>query len=160
MCLRVQKHCISKCAPGISIQELYYVMMRKIGDEVSQFGLIDRKEFESVAKPNESSFKDPLPTFYLNKLTQFCPHDVGHYLGLDVHDCPEVSKMVKLEPNMVVTIEPGIYIQPNDESVPRKFRGIGIRIEDDIVVTENGCDVLSKKCPKEIEDIEILKNNS
>ena len=157
-CLNVQKHCINNCAPGISIQKLYYLMMRKLGDELSQIGLIERSEHESYVKPNEPE-TNPLPISYLRKLTNFCAHDVGHYLGLDVHDCPEVSKQNDLEPNTVITIEPGIYIKPNDENVPLRYRGIGIRIEDDIVVTDTGCQVLSDKCPKEIDDLEKILNN-
>lgn len=128
-----------------------------MADNLSAYGLLDRKEFEEVAKPNKSRTDDSLPLFYLQKVSKFCPHDVGHYLGLDVHDCTEVSKLIKLETNMVITIEPGIYIQPNDKSVSPRFRGIGIRIEDDVVVTENGCEVLNYNCPKEIDEIENIK---
>ena len=157
MCLNIQKHCIEQCRPGLSIMDLYYTMMRKMGDELSLGGLLDRKEFETVARINEAKPNDPLPSFYLRKLANFCPHDVGHYLGLDVHDSPEVSKHIKLAPSSVITIEPGIYVQANDESVPARYRGIGIRIEDDVVITQNGCEVLSEQCPKEIDDIEKLK---
>lgn len=158
-CLNVQKHCIKNSAPGISIQKLYYLMMRKLGDELSNLGLIERKEHESFVRPEDAETA-PLPMHYLKKLSNFCAHDVGHYLGLDVHDCPEVSKHVELEPNMVITIEPGIYIRPDDESVPAKYRGIGIRIEDDVVITDSGCEILSDKCPKEIDQIEniLMKN--
>lgn len=131
--------------------------MRKMADDLSAHGLLDRKEFETIARQSESRSDDALPSFYLRKIAKFCPHDVGHYLGLDVHDCPEVSKLIRLEPNSVITIEPGIYINSNEQSVPPRFRGIGIRIEDDVVVTENGCEVLSKNCPKEIDDIEKLR---
>lgn len=156
-CLNIQKYCINKCAPGISIQQLYFTMMRKMAEELTNLNLLDKNEYDSIIKPTDLH-TDPLPGYYLRKLTKFCPHDVGHYLGLDVHDCPEVSKLIELEPNMVITIEPGIYVKSNDESVPYKYRGIGIRIEDDVVITENGCDILSKMCPKEITDIEKLKN--
>ncbi len=61
-----------------------------------------------------------------------------------------------LAPGMVLTIEPGIYVAPDDESVDEKWRGIGIRIEDDVVVTQDGCDVLTKDVVKEIADIEAL----
>jgi Xaa-Pro aminopeptidase len=57
---------------------------------------------------------------------------------------------------MVITIEPGIYINEKNLKVPVKYRGIGVRIEDDVVVTENSCDVLSSKCPKEIAEIENI----
>lgn len=130
--------------------------MRQMANELSAHGLLDRNEFESVAKPSRSRPNDTLPSFYLKKVVRFCPHDVGHYLGLDVHDCPEVSKLVRLEPGMVITIEPGIYTQPGDEQIPAQYRGIGIRIEDDVVITEYGCQVLNPNCPKEIEQIENL----
>ncbi|CAF0870543.1 unnamed protein product [Brachionus calyciflorus] len=157
-CLNVQKHCISNCAPGISIQKLYFIMMRKLADELSQIGIIDRKEYEGYAKQDDLE-TSPLPFNYMKKLTNFCAHDVGHYLGLDVHDCPEVSKQNDLEPNTAITIEPGIYIRHDDESVPARYRGIGIRIEDDIVITDNGYQILSDKCPKEIDDLEKLLNS-
>ena len=95
---------------------------------------------------------------YIQALTKFCPHDIGHYLGLDVHDSPEVTKLHKLEPGSVITIEPGIYINAQNKSVPEKYRGIGIRIEDDVVITSTGCEVLSKTSPKTIEELEsVLK---
>jgi len=76
-------------------------------------------------------------------------------------DCPEISKHVQLEPGTVITIEPGIYIKSDDETVPFKYRGIGIRIEDDVLITPTGNHVLSHKCPKEIDQIErILMNKT
>ena len=81
-------------------------------------------------------------------------------LGLDVHDCAaarmEAYKFGKLKPGMVLTVEPGLYFQLDDLTVPAKYRGIGIRIEDDVVVTEGGCDVISSVAPKTVEDIEAL----
>ncbi len=154
-CLNVQKFCLANVTPGLSIQQLYFVMMRKMSEELSNLGIISRKDHESAIKSTDL-MTDSLPMSHLQKLVKFCPHDVGHYLGLDVHDCPEISKHVSLEPGCVITIEPGIYIKSNDESVPSKYRGIGIRIEDDVVVTDIGSDVLSKKCPKAIDEIEKL----
>ena len=76
-------------------------------------------------------------------------------------DCPEVSKHIQVEENTVITIEPGIYIRSDDQSVPFKYRGIGIRIEDDVVITNDGHQVLSSKCPKEVDHIEnILMNKT
>jgi Xaa-Pro aminopeptidase len=130
-------------------------MMRKMSEELTNLGLIDRKEHESAIKPTDSP-TDSLPIPHLRRLINFCPHDIGHYLGMDVHDCPEISKHVGIEPGVVITIEPGIYVKENDESVPAKYRGIGIRIEDDVAVTDNGSEVLSKLCPKEIQDVEKI----
>ena len=71
-------------------------------------------------------------------------HNVSHMLGLDVHDCAaaraEAYKFGKLAPGMVLTVEPGLYFQPDDLTVPERYRGIGVRIEDDVLVTETGVD--------------------
>jgi Xaa-Pro aminopeptidase len=89
---------------------------------------------------------------------KYYPHGIGHWMGLDVHDeCPYKTKKAKeipLTPGMVMTIEPGIYIDENDESVAKRYRGIGIRIEDDILITEDGHKNLSCAIAKEIKDIE------
>lgn len=90
---------------------------------------------------------------------QFYMHKTGHWLGMDVHDVGEYridGEWRILEEGMVMTIEPGLYIAPDDESVAPQWRGIGIRIEDDIVVTKKGCTVLTKGVAKEIADIEAL----
>jgi Xaa-Pro aminopeptidase len=85
-------------------------------------------------------------------------HNVSHMLGIDVHDCAQARaenyKYGKLLPGMVLTVEPGLYFQTDDLTVPAKYRGIGIRIEDDIVVTEKGCKNLSQNIPTEAKDIE------
>ncbi|MBC7462742.1 MAG: aminopeptidase P family protein [Actinobacteria bacterium] len=85
-------------------------------------------------------------------------HGVSHMLGMDVHDCSQARKDQysegKLEVGQVLTVEPGLYIQPDDELFAPEFRGIGIRIEDDVVVTENGCHILSDGLPRHPDDIE------
>ena len=85
-------------------------------------------------------------------------HGLGHYLGLDVHDVGHYrcdNREVPLAQNMVITIEPGLYIDA-DAAVPEAFRGIGIRIEDDVVITADGIDILTEAVPKTIEGIEAL----
>jgi Xaa-Pro aminopeptidase len=87
---------------------------------------------------------------------RFYMHRTGHYLGMDVHDVgsyKDGSEWVKLKSGMVVTVEPGLYI-PSDDDIPEEYRGIGIRIEDDIVVTEQGSNNLTYAAPKTIEEIE------
>ncbi|GJQ14549.1 hypothetical protein GpartN1_g6340.t1 [Galdieria partita] len=84
------------------------------------------------------------------------PHAIGHYLGLDVHDTHMLEKNLTLKPGMMITIEPGVYIPRNDPSIPEPFRGIGIRIEDDILVKEDGAIVLSQNVPKQVDEIELL----
>lgn len=89
----------------------------------------------------------------------FYPHRVGHWLGMDVHDVgsyyDHTGNWRELEPGMVVTVEPGLYFGL-DADVPEGFRGLGIRIEDDVVVTEDGRENLTASCPKEIADIEAI----
>ncbi|MCX6061523.1 MAG: aminopeptidase P N-terminal domain-containing protein [Campylobacterales bacterium] len=91
---------------------------------------------------------------------KYAPHGIGHWMGLDVHDpCPYVDddgQSLAFKTGMVMTIEPGIYIKAEDESVPLKYRGIGIRIEDDILITESGCENLSFMIAKTVEEIELM----
>ena len=90
---------------------------------------------------------------------KFYMHRTGHWLGMDVHDVGDYKingKWRKLEPGMVLTVEPGLYIAANSKGVAKKWWDIGIRIEDDVLVTKNGFDVLSKDTPKTVDEIETL----
>ena len=90
---------------------------------------------------------------------KFYMHKTGHWLGLDVHDAGDYridGEFRMLEPGMVVTVEPGLYIAPDLKGVPAKFRGIGIRIEDDVVVTDGEPEVISAGAPKDADEIEAL----
>lgn len=92
----------------------------------------------------------------------FFTHRTGHWLGMDVHDVGDykVSEQWRLlEPGMVMTIEPGIYIRPETTDVARRWRGIGIRVEDDVLVTHNGPSVLSEDLPSDIDGIERLMSS-
>jgi Xaa-Pro aminopeptidase len=86
-------------------------------------------------------------------------HRTGHWLGLDVHDAGEYKNKQggwrMLEPNMMLTVEPGCYIRPAD-NVPKAFWNIGVRIEDDVLVTQHGYEVLTNKAVKSVADIEAL----
>ena len=89
----------------------------------------------------------------------FYMHRVGHWLGLDVHDVGDYrvgDEWRQLEPGMVMTVEPGIYVAPHNHKVAAKWRGIGIRIEDDVLVTADGCEVITAGVPKTVEEIEAL----
>ncbi len=85
-------------------------------------------------------------------------HGTSHHLGLDVHDCAqaraEFYREGTLRPGMVITVEPGIYFKSTDLLVPEELRGIGVRIEDDIVITDDGCRILSDKLPREADEVE------
>lgn len=90
------------------------------------------------------------------KLEALFAHHVGHYVGLDVHDCPGYGRNVALRPGHCVTVEPGVYV-PDDERYPVHFRGMGIRIEDSVCVDEEGPLVLTTEAVKEVDDIEALR---
>ena len=90
---------------------------------------------------------------------KFYMHKTGHWLGLDVHDVGDYrvdGEFRELEPGMVVTVEPGLYISPDMKGVPARYRGIGIRIEDDVVVTDGDPEVISAGAPKNADEIEAL----
>jgi Xaa-Pro aminopeptidase len=90
---------------------------------------------------------------------RFFPHKTGHWIGLDVHDVGDYrvdDEPRMLEPGMVVTVEPGIYIAPDDTTVPGKWRGVGIRIEDDVAVGAHGPEVLTAALPKAVDAVEAL----
>lgn len=92
-----------------------------------------------------------------NAYTRFYMHRAGHWLGMDVHDVGDYkvdNQWRMLEPGMIMTVEPGIYISPNDTKVAKKWRGIGIRIEDDVLLTRKGPEVLTAGVPKTVTDIE------
>ncbi|MGD8556571.1 MAG: M24B family metallopeptidase, partial [Chromatiales bacterium] len=91
--------------------------------------------------------------------SKFYMHKTGHWLGMDVHDVGDYKidgEWRMLEPGMVLTIEPGLYIPEGMRGVAKKWQGIGIRIEDDVLVTRDGHDVLTSDAPKEIDEIEAL----
>ena len=83
----------------------------------------------------------------------YYPHSIGHYLGMDVHDVHDISSASILPPWTIITIEPGLYI-PDEEGIPEQYRGIGIRIEDDILITERGYENLSETAPRAMEKVE------
>ena len=103
--------------------------------------------------------------------SELCPHHVSHYLGMDVHDTPLVSRNIPLTPGMIITVEPGLYFPKRRQiryldgkaSALKDLLGIGVRLEDDILITRNedgttGCEVLTESCPKSLQDIEELMN--
>jgi len=124
-----------------SIDGMYRNMQKLLGKGLQSAGLISSNHDEATA------------TRFAHL---FCPHNVGHHLGMDVHDCGTVPKSRPLVAGNVITVEPGVYIPNTNKSVPEEFRGIGIRIEDDILITDSGCDVLTASCPKSPQEIENI----
>ncbi len=145
MVLKAQKAAIALMRPGVSFFEVHKAAMMTLCEGLLELGFIHAT---SHARAFESELHKP-----------FTIHSTSHWLGLDVHDAGDYLRndkhlpMRKLEPGMVLTVEPGLYIT-HDANVPDVYKGIGIRIEDDVLVTENGNEVLSKDAPKEIDEIE------
>lgn len=129
---------------GNSYKEPHHVAVRILVQGLLDLGIMQGELDDIIAK---ESFR------------QFYMHGTGHWLGMDVHDVgayKQNGEWRTYEEGMVVTVEPGLYIAPDDETVDAKWRGIGIRIEDDIVATKQGPLVLTKNVVKTIEDIEAL----
>ncbi len=142
ICLRSQKIAIALAKPGGTLVEIQDAAFRSLAEGLIEIGLINMPLPEAIEK---AAYK------------HFCPHSISHWIGLDVHDAGLYSikgKAVLLEPGMYFSVEPGIYINSDDMSVPEQYRGIGIRIEDDVLITENGNVVLTGHIPKEISEIE------
>jgi Xaa-Pro aminopeptidase len=143
--LRSQKEAISKVKPGSKIPEIHRTVCETLID-----GLLS---LELLQGSPEELFKS-------GEFRRFYPHNTSHWLGMDVHDAGLYLKNGDprvLEPGMVLTVEPGIYVQPNDKKAPDEYRNIGIRIEDDILVTAEGNENLTRNAPKERSDIEALR---
>jgi Xaa-Pro aminopeptidase len=140
--LAAQQRCIELCRPGARFAgEVNDAAIRVITEGLIDLGLLRGAIDENIEE---------------KRYRRFYMHRIGHYLGLDVHDVGfyrQEGDWRALAPGMVVTIEPGIYI-PQDDDVEARFRGIAVRIEDDILITESGSDNLSSNTPKTIEDIE------
>ncbi|PGH09150.1 xaa-Pro aminopeptidase [Blastomyces parvus] len=134
--LNVQRSCVSLCreSAGLSLDMLHSIAEKGLREQLKALG------FDVSG----------------SAMTTLFPHHLGHYIGLDVHDCVGYSRSVELEAGQCITIEPGIYV-PDDERWPKHFRGIGIRIEDSVCVGEENPLILTTEAVKEIDDIEALR---
>jgi Xaa-Pro aminopeptidase len=143
--LAVQKSAIDLAKPGATLTEIHDHCVRELTQAMIDLGLLTGTVDERIA---DSAYKK----FYM--------HLTSHWLGLDVHDVGAYThdggKPRPLAPGMVITIEPGLYIAADAPDVPAQYRGIGVRIEDDVAITATGNDVLTAACPKEIAELEAL----
>lgn len=142
--LDAQLAAINEIHVGVSYKQPHYAAVKVLVTGLVELGLLQGSVDELI---NEEAYR------------QFYMHGTGHWLGMDVHDVGEYQVDAAPRPfeaGMVITVEPGLYIAPDDESVEAKWRGIGIRIEDDVLVTRQGPHVLTAKVVKGIEDIEQL----
>jgi len=141
--LKVQERAVAAVRPGATLVELHDGVVRGLTEGLIELGLL---EGEVPARIDDESYR----RFYL--------HSTSHWLGLDVHDVGtyrQGGEPRALAPGMVLTVEPGLYV-PDDDDIPEAFRGIGIRIEDDVVVTASGHAVLTAGAPKGMDEIEAL----
>lgn len=127
----------------LTLNQLYVVMVNELAKNLRELNI-----FSSVLSSDQ----------LILEIDRLCPHHVSHYLGMDVHDTATVPRNIPVVPGVIFTVEPGIYIRKDNEVVRKEFRGLGMRIEDDILVKEDGCEVLTHQCLREIIDIERLMN--
>ena len=131
--------------PGIRFREIHATAMEVIAHKTAEWGMLPVSADESIKPENQ---------FH----RRYMVHGTSHHLGLDVHDCAQARRDMYLdgvlEAGMVFTIEPGLYFQPDDLTVPEAFRGIGVRIEDNILVTADGAENLSIGIPRTADDVE------
>ncbi len=140
--LAAQKRAIECVRPGAAVEDLHLAAVAVLCEGLLDLGLLQGSLEEALAEQSYSRF-------YM--------HRTGHWLGLDVHDCGAYNRDGSprpLEPGMVTTVEPGLYVAPDDTTVDERWRGIGIRIEDDVTVTADGHEVLTAAVPKEIDAVE------
>ncbi|CAN5920448.1 Xaa-Pro aminopeptidase [soil metagenome] len=142
--LATQKTAVAMAKPGATIDQIHEHCVKALTEGMIALGLLAGTVDERIA---DQSYR------------KFFMHGTSHWLGLDVHDVGAYTRAGKarpLEAGMVITVEPGLYIAADAPDVPPELRGIGVRIEDDIVITADGNEVLTAACPKELEEIEAL----
>ena len=143
--LAAQSAGIAAVKPGAKYRDINNACMKVLAEGLHELGVLTISAEESL-KPENGLHR------------RWSVHASGHMLGLDVHDCAKARSDQYLDgvlqEGQVLTIEPGLYIQPDDQLFPAEYRGIGVRIEDDLLVTATGSENLSAKLPRTVSDIE------
>jgi Xaa-Pro aminopeptidase len=142
--LKAQMSCVEMVRPGVTHDQLKQHSIEVLTEGMVELGLLQGKTEDLIKE---------------KKHEKFYMHGLGHMLGIDVHDVGRYyygQESRALEPGVVMTVEPGIYIAPDTKDVPEKYLGIGVRIEDDVLCTNNGPRVLTTKVPKHADEIEAL----
>ena len=142
MVLRAQQDGLDAIHPGTTLPAIHEATTRSLAKGLVELGIL-------AGDPEELFGEQAYLPFYV--------HGTSHFLGLDVHDVGKYhveGKPRPLEPGMVFTVEPGLYLTADDQRVPPELRGIGVRIEDDVVMTESGFENLTASIPKEIDEVE------
>ncbi|MBY4676899.1 Xaa-Pro aminopeptidase [Marinobacterium arenosum] len=142
--LKAQQACIELCRPGVLWDRVHERSVEVLTDGLIELGILTGERDELI---DSGAYRD----FYM--------HRIGHWLGLDVHDVGDYKvdgEWRPLQPGMVMTVEPGLYIAPDNTRVDARWRGIGIRIEDNVLITDDGCELLTDGVPKTVAEIEAL----
>lgn len=139
---------IAACRPGNRFKDVHAAAIRVIAEHLDAWGLLpEGVDVERTLDPDQGQWH-----------RRWMVHGTSHHLGLDVHDCSKALREeyvdAELQPGMVITVEPGLYFKADDLLVPEDFRGIGVRIEDDILITADGCENLSAALPRSSDDVE------
>jgi Xaa-Pro aminopeptidase len=142
--LKAQMACVEMVRPGTTHEQLKQHSIEVLTEGMVELGLLEGNTEELIKE---------------KKYEKFYMHGLGHMLGIDVHDVGQYyfgTESRALEPGVVMTVEPGIYISPDTKDIPSQYLGIGVRIEDDVLCTANGPRVLTNKVPKAADEIEAL----
>jgi len=142
--LKAQMECVEMVRPGVTHDQLKQHSVEVLTEGMVELGLLQGNPAELIKE---------------KKHEQFYMHGLGHMLGIDVHDVGRYyygQESRALQPGVVMTVEPGLYISLATKDIPEQYLGIGVRIEDDVLCTVNGPRVLTNKVPKQAEEIEEL----
>ena len=143
--LEAQQAGIDAARAGEKFADVHKAAIAVIARHLADWGLLPISAEESLAEEGG-----------LHR--RWMVHGTSHHLGIDVHDCAQARvenyREGTLQPGMIITVEPGLYFKSDDELVPERFRGIGVRIEDDILITEDGNEILSVGLPRTSADVE------
>ena len=142
--LKIQKAIINYVKPGTYFKDLHIMGVDLLVQLMLDLGLVSGRKEDVISSL---------------EYKKYYPHGIGHWLGMDVHDAGLYmirGEARPIEAGMVFTVEPGLYIPAGDQSAPAEYRGIGVRIEDNILVTETGCEVMTSGVPKEVSEIEAI----
>ncbi|MBE7453962.1 MAG: Xaa-Pro aminopeptidase [Kofleriaceae bacterium] len=142
--LEAQEAAVAAVRPGVTLDDLHQQVIRRLTEGMVALGLL---EGPVDARIEDLGYKK----FYM--------HGTSHWLGMDVHDVGAYTRGGKprpLEPGMVITVEPGLYVAVDAPGVPERLRGLGVRIEDDVLVTAGGHENLTAACPKRVADLEAI----
>ena len=143
--LAAQQAGFDAAKPGAKFSDVHDAAVRVIAEHLADWGILPVGVEQTLSEDG-------------GQYRRWMVHGTSHHLGIDVHDCAQARRKLyrggKLKAGMIITVEPGIYFKSTDLMVPEEFRGIGVRIEDDILITEDGCRVLSQDFPRDADGVE------